>query len=105
VQDKLQRIELERAEAEARAQERRRRRRIVLGLVASLLLLLGILGGGTIWTARREAARQRDQAARREQIQRQLAETLEGNRSRVGQKGRWLLFGKVCFDGRSEIIE
>jgi serine/threonine-protein kinase len=77
VQEKLQRVELERAEAEARAQERRRRRRIILALAASLLLLVASLAAGTIWTVQREATRQRDESARREQIQRQLVETLD----------------------------
>jgi len=77
LQEKLQKIELERAEARARAQERRRRRRIVLTLAACLILLLGLLGTAGAWFAQREAARRRDEAVRRDQIQQQLAETLD----------------------------
>jgi serine/threonine-protein kinase len=77
VQQRLQRLELERVEARTRAEERRRRRRIVLTLAAGLMLLAVLLAAGTTWIARREAARQRDEAARREQIRRQLTETLD----------------------------
>ena len=77
VQEKLRSMELKRAEAQARLQERRRRRGILLTLTASLLILLGLFAAGGIWTALREAARRRDEAAQREQLHRQLSETLE----------------------------
>lgn len=41
------------------------------------MLLAVLLAAGTMWTARREATRQRDEAARREQVRRELTETLD----------------------------
>lgn len=77
IPEKLRKMELERAERQARAEERRRRRRIILTLAASLTLLVVLSAAGAAWMAQREAARRRQETVQREQIQRQLAETLD----------------------------
>jgi serine/threonine-protein kinase len=57
VQARLRRAELERAEAQVKAQEECKRRRLTLALAALVLLLL-VLGGAVLWWQQR----QRDQA-------------------------------------------
>jgi len=77
VQEKLQKMELERAEMQTRAEERRRRRRVIHVLAGSLCLLALSLAAGAVWVARTESARQLEQARQREQVNRDLAQTLD----------------------------
>ena len=49
VQERLRRAELERATAQARAEEARKRQRLTVAVTLGGLLLLGLAGGGVLW--------------------------------------------------------
>lgn len=77
VQDKLHKMELERAEMQTRTEERRRRRRVIRVLAGSLCLVALSLAAGAIWVARTESARRLEQIRQREHVHRDLAQTLD----------------------------
>jgi serine/threonine-protein kinase len=80
VQERLRRAEVGRAAALVQAAEERKRRRVQLALAASVLLTLGLAGGGALWAQRQRAAAAVREAAVEADIAAALraAETCQG---------------------------
>ena len=79
VETRMRQAELARVEANARAVEERKRRRVVIGLAASILVTLGVSGGGWLWVkqkdaelAKVEAAQRIEEMAERQQLVQQI---------------------------------
>lgn len=99
VQERLKRVELERAAAEARAAEERaklvaerRARRMTLGLAVAVILLLGI--GGWIWRQREQQTR--DAQARQDRIDDRAQDAISQVRSDLDASWRANNRGKLA---------
>jgi serine/threonine-protein kinase len=98
VQERLRQAELERAAAQAKAAEERKRRRLTAGLAAAVLLAV-VVGGGAAWylrqqhldqvkaDERRVAEQAQQEADRRREVDRDLAEVTALQKTDDWEKG------------------
>lgn len=92
VEERARQAQLERAAAEVRAAEGRKRRRVQLALVATLLLMLGLVSFGFWWRDRLEAAAIAERAVRDSRVTAGVSEALREARERVNEAWKLIDF-------------